>query len=632
MEKVKEFHLNALPAIIEPGAKYYIRKGDMVTLYVGNREGTAAVPLDGAASVAAATEARQVTAQTQAALAEVTQAGQQAVDLGTQALEQAGRIPVATFAELGANHADAPLGTWGYTADTRITYRKEAPGADGWVQHGEGAAPMSAVLDKQPTLSGVADYARTPSPDIVNNAPVRGPEVLDMAGRKLRVYADSYGQFDNSTVFSVFANPERMPGADPARPPRTTVAGYGSREELSGYLGRDTVGAFVGAYARRPQESIAAQTTYTANSVYAPGVDLSKLVPGMVVDTRHGPTEKLHRWSGFVQSVNLETQTITVDKWTRNTPGKTIEIVDGRWINVETGVPENGVAVRVNAETQMFSLNTILWAAADSQAKHGTGYELDVMNYIGDFDPAAAPDDRVEFDGLSVISTGGADSKLNRYGAMVGGNWYVGYISQGAAEAGYVVLEGSPNSFTGARGYNPTHGYLDSSKSKRAYRSANEHDISFIDEAETREASYFANGSGPYGIVIQGQYYNPLVIRDRTATPSDVVAVAINPGGPAVADLGNNATPFVADWHAPGTNNDFSVRIGSWVNGRLEMQFAPEGEKRLDLENGVLAIAHKQVVGPRQPAIPDSSGTAADNQRAINAILAAMRAHGLIEP
>ena len=41
-------------------------------------------------------------------------------------------------------------------------------------------------------------------------------------------------------------------------------------------------------------------------------------------------------------------------------------------------------------------------------------------------------------------------------------------------------------------------------------------------------------------------------------------------------------------------------------------------------------VAGKHVIGGQLPAIADSSGTAADNQRAINAILAALRSHGLI--
>lgn len=101
------------------------------------------------------TTGQQQQAQTQAALAVVAQAGQQAVDLGTQALEQAGRIPVATFAELGNDHPNAPLGAWAYTADTRETYRKEAAGAGGWVKHGEGAASAAALTQVEASLDAV---------------------------------------------------------------------------------------------------------------------------------------------------------------------------------------------------------------------------------------------------------------------------------------------------------------------------------------------------------------------------------------------------------------------------------------------------------------------------------------------
>ena len=50
---------------------------------------------------------------------------------------------------------------------------------------------------------------------------------------------------------------------------------------------------------------------------------------------------------------------------------------------------------------------------------------------------------------------------------------------------------------------------------------------------------------------------------------------------------------------------------------------------RLELSN-FLMINGEKILGSKLAAIADSTGTAADNARAINAILAAMRAHGLI--
>jgi len=66
-------------------------------------------------------------------------------------------------------------------------------------------------------------------------------------------------------------------------------------------------------------------------------------------------------------------------------------------------------------------------------------------------------------------------------------------------------------------------------------------------------------------------------------------------------------------------NNDFvestmhfrGLRLLSGINGGIEVDRVP-------------------VIGAQQPGIPDSTGSASSNQAAINAVLHALRQHGII--
>lgn len=560
-----------------------------------------------AATQAAADQAQQATSDVQASATLIEQA--------------AGMGRVADEAAL----AGRPAGTYELIAtNERVAW--------------DGSAITTRGPMLQPVLSGVADYARTPSADIANGAPVRGPEVLDMR-RKLRAYADTYGQYDNSTVLAAFSNPSRMPGHVDGLPPRTTVLGFGSREEVSTYLGRDSVTGFFGAYARAANVSTAAKTTYTATSAYVPGCDLSGIVPGMLVDTMHGPNVSTDRWSGFITAVNPATSTITVDKWTRNKIGQPRALE-----NVETGTPDNGVACRVNSETSPFSLNTILWLGSDAEAHQGVGYELDVINYRGDYSSADGDDVRIELDGLKIVSTGGANAKLNHNAASAEGKWFNGFYVSGAHENGVVVEASVANNLTGDTGTSPSQGFHDASNSKVAYRASGKHIYAVQDVATVAGASYSAEGTGPRGVSITGNYDTKIFTRGKGTALQiadtkgrDVLNLTLqNDDGLAIMELGNGVSTFLLDMHAPGAANDYSTRLSTPGNGVFQIEFADNSAKLLNVLGNIRSVnnyqvGEKQVVGPRQPGIANATADLNSLTNTVNAILVAMRAHGLIE-
>lgn len=478
----------------------------------------------------------------------------------------------------------------------------------------------SEVLKRQLTIDGVADYAHTEAHEVANGAPVRGRQVLDMT-RKLRVYGNPYGQYDNSTMLAVFANPERMPAQGPAgTPPRTTVLGFGSRDELSTYTGRDGVAAFFGHYGRPVNRSTPATTTYTATTVTAPGADLSAVQPGMIVDTEHGPPQGRGKWSGFIQSV--EGNVITVDQWSRLRPDTGA---------VEYGTPANGTACRINPETQIFPLNVIAWLAPDAEAMHGHGAEIDVMNYKRDYDPTDADGVRVELDGQTILSTGGTTSKRNRYGANIYGNWWYGIRVSGAKHSGYAVEPGVVDAFTGARGDNPEAGFRDDSLSQVAFRASRNHIIAVQDVSATSGASYSAEGSGPVGVQVVGDYPAARLL----TRGSGVAHLVQSAGGATLHRVDVTPSGVLHDYHT--VTGERAARITAPEVGTLLIEPAPGGGGRVQVQGRVWGDSFhdratgQQIVGARQPAIADSNGTAADNARAINGILAAMRAHGLIE-
>ena len=137
---------------------------------------------------------------------------------------------------------------------------------------------------------------------------------------------------------------------------------------------------------------------------------------------------------------------------------------------------------------------------------------------------------------------------------------------------------------------------------------------------------------------------NPKERVDINIQSGDKVSVSVPVNGTGSLDLqgklsnGSNASIFRIEYTSPNGGQAYGV-TNFYQNGAKAFSLNQSGEvtfeKRIIMENRLdissfIMVDGNKVIGGQQSAIADSTGTAADNARAINAILAAMRGHGLI--
>lgn len=137
---------------------------------------------------------------------------------------------------------------------------------------------------------------------------------------------------------------------------------------------------------------------------------------------------------------------------------------------------------------------------------------------------------------------------------------------------------------------------------------------------------------------------NPNERIDINIKSGDKVSISTDAGGIGALDLqgklsnGPNASIFRVEYNSPNGSQAYGV-TNFYQNGTNFLKVNELGEatfkKVVAMElplklSSYLTIGGVKVLGGQQPAIPNSDGTAADNARAINAILTALRSHGLI--
>lgn len=131
---------------------------------------------------------------------------------------------------------------------------------------------------------------------------------------------------------------------------------------------------------------------------------------------------------------------------------------------------------------------------------------------------------------------------------------------------------------------------------------------------------------------------NPQERVDINVKTGDTISVAIPTDGNVNLDfkaiLANNTRQSLFKIKVNNLNSgqaygttEFSQNSNKFLT--VNEQGVASFEKPVESKSG-FTVAGKRVVGGQLPAIADSTGTASDNARAINAILSAMRAHGLI--
>jgi hypothetical protein len=198
--------------------------------------------------------------------------------------------------------------------------------------------------------------------------------------------------------------------------------------------GRDSVATF--NYNTNPAPVVTVSSAnYTATTL-VPSSDISvaNLKVGMIIDTLHSP-----KYSGNVESWAPDGSSITVNGWWQQG-------------NTASGqVPANGIGAYVGVILGIWAENSVvdLEANGSGSASAEAGHEIDVINnlatYVHNENPA------LDYPQATGITSVGAGTYQNGNAFLQTGNFYYGFNSHGAGQAGFAV--------TSNGGQNPLYGF-----------------------------------------------------------------------------------------------------------------------------------------------------------------------------
>ena len=184
-------------------------------------------------------------------------------------------------------------------------------------------------------------------------------EDVELAHSKIkRNNENTFGTFENAAVESIIAN---NPSA------RAEVLGIRLEDDhiLATYTNRDSVASYHSNRSRKPSYNID-NVTYTVNSVTVPpGIDLSKIKNGMIIDTKHKP-----KFSGFI--VGVVGQKILINNWYKM--GNT----------TKGQVPAGTTGILVDPMTTPWVDNSNLYLAAEDDSLDGVVFEGGIINEKAD--------------------------------------------------------------------------------------------------------------------------------------------------------------------------------------------------------------------------------------------------------
>ena len=184
-------------------------------------------------------------------------------------------------------------------------------------------------------------------------------EDVELAHSKIkRNNENTFGTYENAAVESIIANDEGQ---------RPEVLGIRLEDDhiLATYTNRDSVASYHSNRSRKPSYNID-NVTYTVNSVTVPpGIDLSKIKNGMIIDTKHNP-----KFSGFI--VGVEGQKILINNWYEMG-------------NTSKGqVPSGTTGILVDPMTTPWVDNSNLYLAAEDDSLDGVVFEGGIINEKAD--------------------------------------------------------------------------------------------------------------------------------------------------------------------------------------------------------------------------------------------------------
>ena len=184
-------------------------------------------------------------------------------------------------------------------------------------------------------------------------------EDVELAHSKIkRNNENTFGTYENAAVESIIANHEGQ---------RPEVLGIRLEDDhiLATYTNRDSVASYHSNRSRKPSYNID-NVTYTVNSVTVPpGIDLSKIKNGMIIDTKHNP-----KFSGFI--VGVVGQKILINNWYEM--GNT----------TKGQVPPGATGILVDPMTTPWVDNSNLYLAAEDDSLDGVVFEAGIINEKAD--------------------------------------------------------------------------------------------------------------------------------------------------------------------------------------------------------------------------------------------------------
>ena len=184
-------------------------------------------------------------------------------------------------------------------------------------------------------------------------------EDVELAHSKIkRNNENTFGTYENAAVESIIANDASA---------RAEVLGIRLEDDhiLATYTNRDSVASYHSNRSRKPSYNID-NVTYTVNSVTVPpGIDLSKIKNGMIIDTKHNP-----KFSGFI--VGVVGQKILINNWYEM--GNT----------TKGQVPAGTTGILVDPMTTPWVDNSNLYLAAEDDSLDGVVFEGGIINEKAD--------------------------------------------------------------------------------------------------------------------------------------------------------------------------------------------------------------------------------------------------------
>ena len=193
----------------------------------------------------------------------------------------------------------------------------------------------------------------------LSNQLAQTAEDVELAHSKIkRNNENTFGTYENAAVESIIANHEGQ---------RPEVLGIRLEDDhiLATYTNRDSVASYHSNRSRKPSYNID-NVTYTVNSVTVPpGIDLSKIKNGMIIDTKHNP-----KFSGFI--VGVVGQKILINNWYEMG-------------NTSKGqVPSGTTGILVDPMTTPWVDNSNLYLAAEDDSLDGVVFEGGIINEKAD--------------------------------------------------------------------------------------------------------------------------------------------------------------------------------------------------------------------------------------------------------